>query len=86
MHDYCTLSAELPPAPVDVQTSCDLVIWRNAPNTSFEDIDGYDVKLINSATNEELVKHLDASATFYILDDEDETVKHESTLVQVCLG
>ena len=75
------ISIELPPAPVDVQTTCDLIIWRNAPNISYDDIIGYDIQLVNSATKEERILHLEASATFYIL--EDETFKHESTFLQV---
>ena len=77
---------ELPPAPVDVQTSCNLIIWRNAPNISYEDIIGYEIKLINLANNEEVMIDLDASATFYDLDElEDETIKHESTFIQVII-
>ena len=75
--------SEPPPPPVDIQSSCDLVTWHNAPNISYDDITGYDIRLINSATNKEVIRHLDASATFYILDQEDETLKHESTIVQV---
>ena len=77
---------ELPPAPVDIQTSCDLVVWRNAPNITYEDITGYEIKLINMATNEEANISLDASATFYSLDKlEDEIFKHELTLIQVVI-
>ena len=77
---------ELPPAPVDIQTSCDLVVWRNAPNITYEDITGYEIKLINLATNEEANISLDVSATFYSLDElEDEIFKHELTLIQVVI-
>ena len=77
---------ELPPAPVDIQTFCDLVVWRNAPNISYGDITGYEIKLINLATNEEVNISLDASATFYSLNElEDEILKHESTLMQVII-
>ena len=72
-----------PPPPVDIQSSCDLVTWHNAPNTSFDDITGYEIRLVNSAMDKEVIIHLDPSATFYNLDHEDETFKHESTLVQV---
>ena len=61
-------------------------MWRNAPNISYEDITGYEIKLINLATNEEVNISLDASATFYSLDKlEDKTFKHESTLIQVVI-
>ena len=82
----CRTVLPLPP-PVDIQTSCDLVVWRNAPNISYEDITGYEIQfLINSAAKEEVNISLDASATFYSLDKiEDETLKHESTLIQVII-
>ena len=77
---------ELSPAPVDVQTSCNLIIWRNAPNISYEDIIGYEIRLINLVNNEEVMIDLDASATFYNLDElENETIKHESTFIQVII-
>ena len=79
-------SIELPPAPVDIQTFCSLIIWRNADNITYEDITGYEIKLINMATNEEVNISLDASATFYSLDKlEDETLKHEATMIQVVM-
>ena len=79
-------SAELPPPPVDIQTTCNLVIWRNAPNISSDVIVGYEVRFVNPDRNEEVVKHLDASATFYSLDKlEDEVLQSVSTFVQVCL-
>jgi hypothetical protein len=59
-------------------------VWRNAPNISYEDITGYEIKLINLATNKEVNISLDASATYYDLDElENETLKHESTMIQV---
>jgi hypothetical protein len=81
------LSEPLPP-PVDIQTSCDLVVWRNAPNISYEDITGYEIKLLNLATNNEEViisDYLNASATFYSLHWLNETLKSGSTFVQVGL-
>ena len=84
---YRPVPEPLPP-PVDIQTSCDLVVWRNAPNTSYEDITGYEIQLINSATNNEEViisDYLNASATFYSLDWLNETLKKETTFVQVRL-
>jgi hypothetical protein len=62
------------------------VVWSNAPNISYESITGYEIKLINLATNKEVNISLDASATFYDLDGlEDETLKHESTFIQVIM-
>ena len=77
-------SGPLPP-PVDIQTSCDLVVWRNAPNISYDDITGYAILLNNSATNDEEVIILNASATFFSLDGLNETLKRETTFVQVRL-
>ena len=75
---------EVPPAPVDVKTLCTVVIWRNAPNISYEDISGYDVRLINLDTHQDMIQRVDASATFYSLDSiEDESFQTESTAVQV---
>ena len=75
----------LPPQPpVDIHSSCDLVIWRNAPNISYEDITGYRIQLINSDIEEVIISdYLDASATFYNIDELNETLKSESTFVQV---
>ena len=84
----CRTVLPLPP-PVEIQTSCDLVVWRNAPNISYEDITGYEIQLINSATNDEKVMitdYLNASATFYSLDWINETFRSESTFVQVRLS
>ena len=65
------------------------MVWRNAPNISYEDITGYEIQfLINSATKEEVNISLDASATFYSLDKlEDEMMKEkkETIFVQVRL-
>ena len=58
-------------------------MWRNAPNISYDDITGYEIRLVNSATNEEMTEYLDTSATFYSLDNFNEAYKHESTSVQV---
>ena len=74
---------EPPPPPVDIQSSCDHVAWHNAPNTSFDDVTGYEIRLVNSAKDKEVVTHLDASATFYNLDKLSETLKNELTSVQV---
>ena len=81
------VSEPLPP-PVDIQASCDLVVWRNAPNISYEDIIGYEIFLNNSAINDEEIifsDYLNASATFYSLDGLNETLKIETTFVQVRL-
>ena len=81
------VSEPLPP-PVEIQTSCDLVVWRNAPNISYDDITGYMILLNDSATNDEEIiirDYLNASATFYSLDGLNETLKKETTFVQVRL-
>ena len=71
-----------PPPPVDIQTSCDLVTWRNAPNISYDDITEYDIRLVNIAKYEEVIR-VDASATFYSLHEINETFFIEPTTVQV---
>ena len=84
LHSGCyTPVSEPPPPPVNIQSSCDLVTWHNAPNVSFDDIIGYEIRLSNSARSKEVVKHLNASATFYKLDELSETLKSELTSVQV---
>lgn len=93
MHVECyrQISEPLPP-PVDIQTSCDLVVWRNAPNISYEDITGYMIQLIISDVEKVNISDyvriyfVDASATFYSLDGLDETLKSESTFIQVRLS
>ena len=62
------------------------MVWRNAPNISYEDITGYEIQLINSATNDEIIDYLNASATFYSLDWINETFRSESIFVQVRLN
>ena len=82
---YQQISEPLPP-PVDIQTSCDLVVWHNAPNISYEDVAGYMIQLINSDVEKvNISDYVDASATFYSLDKLNETLKSESTFVQVGL-
>ena len=75
--------SEPPPPPVNIQTSCDLVTWHKTLNTSCEEIVGYEIRLVNLVTHEEVVDYLDASATFYSLENVNETLKNESTSVQV---
>ena len=79
----CYRVSEPPPPPVDIQVFSNLVTWRNAPNISCDDITGYEIQFINSATNKELVEHVDASATFCNLDKLNETYKSDLTYVQV---
>ena len=53
---------------------------------AYEDIIGYEIQLINSATNDEEViisGYSNASTTFYSLNWINETFRSESTLVQV---
>ena len=62
------------------------MVWRNAPNISYDDITGYEIQLINSTTNNEEIifrDNLDASATFYSLDGLNETLESISVKV-VC--
>ena len=59
---------ELPPAPVEIQTFCTVIIWRNAANISNYDVIGYEIQLVNSVSNEREFRFVDASATFYKLD------------------
>ena len=69
--------------PVDIHSSCNLVTWHNAPNVSCDDITAYEIRLVNSAGTKEVVKRIDASATFYNLNELSETLKSELTSVQV---
>ena len=64
-----------PIAPVDVQTSCDLVTWRDTPNTSYEEIVGYHVLFVNSAMDKEFIIHLHPSATYYSLHELNKILK-----------
>ena len=59
------------------------MVWRNVPNISYDYIIGYDIRLVNNATNEEVVKRLDTSAMFYNFDELNETLKSDLTFVQV---
>ena len=59
------------------------MVWRNAPNISCDDITGYEIQFINSATNENVTESLNASATFYNLENLNETFKSGLTYVQV---
>ena len=65
--------------PVDVQTSCDLVTWRDSPSISYEEIDSYHVQFVNSAKDKEFTIHLDASATLYSLHELNEVLKKDLT-------
>ena len=73
-----------PPKPVDIQTFCNHIIWRNPPNTSCEIVSGYDVQFFDQANNQSVIRHADASGTFYSLNSVDKSsFKLESTSVQV---
>ena len=74
----------LPPQPpVDIHSSCDLVIWRNAPNISYDDITAYDIRLVDTITYEEMTLRVDTSATFFNLSEINEIFLRETTTVQV---
>lgn len=85
---FCVFFSEpLPPKPVDVQSFCSHIVWRNPPNTSFEDITGYDIRLVDPETHREITRQVDTSATFYSLHQiDDSLLKKDSTVIQVILG
>ena len=70
--------------PNEVQSHCSHVTWRNSPDVSCEDISGYDVRLFNPDTKEEVVRRVDARGTFhnFLLLDKD-LIEQKSTTVQV---
>ena len=72
------------PPPSEVQVYCSLVIWRNSPNISYEKINGYDVRLFNPDTAEEVIRQVDDRGTFhnFLLSDKALT-EQKSTTVQV---
>ena len=72
-----------PPPPVDIHSSCDLVVWRNAPNISYDDITGYDIQLVDTIMYKEMTLHVTISATFFNLSKITEIFLSESTIVQV---
>lgn len=81
--------AALPPVltpPSEVQSHCTHVNWRNSPDVSCGDIIGYDVRLFDPDTGEEVIRREDARGTFhnFLLLDED-LVEKASTMVQVYL-
>ena len=83
----CFFSEPLPPKPVDVQSFCSHVIWRNPPNTSFDDITGYDIRLADPDTNQVIIRRVDSSGTFYSLRQMDDAfLKKETTVIQVIHG
>ena len=59
------------------------MVWHNAPNTSYDDVIGYEIQFINSATNEKVTALLNASATFYNLENLKEDFRSDWTYVQV---
>lgn len=74
---------KLVPPPIDIQICGDLVVWQNAPNIFHENIVGYEIRFVNSATNEEVIKQVNASATFFRLDEINSTFKSDLTSVKV---
>jgi hypothetical protein len=62
-------------------------VWRNPPNTSFDQITGYDVKLADPETHEEATRRVDSSGTFYSLQQMDDAfLKKDTTVIQVIQG
>lgn len=85
----CFIPDPLPPKPVDVQSFCSHIVWRNPPNTSyyFDHITGYDVKLADSETKQEVIRRVDSSGTFYSLRQMDDAfLKKDTTVIQVIHG
>ena len=84
IHAECHRQPSEPPSPpIDIHSSCDVVVWRNAPNISYNDIIRYEIQFINSATNEKVTELLNASATFYNLENLKEDFRSDWTYVQV---
>ena len=66
---------------VDVQAFCSHVVWRIPSNLPCGYVSGYDIRLVNTVTNQEVVQRVDTSATFYSLGNDDSA--KEPTSVQV---
>ena len=70
--------------PNEVQAHCSHVNWRNSPNVSCEDISGYDVRLYNPDTKEEVIRRVDTRGTFHNFPPLDKNLtRQRSTTVQV---
>ena len=83
----CLFAAPLPPKPVDVQSFCSHILWRNPPNTSFDQITGYDVRLSDPESNEQVTRRVNSSGTFYSLQQMDDAfLKKDTTVIQVIPG
>ena len=68
-----------------MQAFCDVIVWRNVPAISPMSIIGYDVRLYNPVTEEEVIRKSQGYATFYTLKAEDACFRQEMTTVQVSL-
>ena len=62
---------ELAPTPVEIYSFCQILVWRNSPNISVEDLLGTDVRLFNPALNKEVIRHVTGYEPFYILEEDD---------------
>lgn len=90
MHDpYLHTCTAAPPElvltpPNEVQSHCSHVTWRNSPDVSCEDISGYEVRLFNPDTEEEVIRPVDARGTvhYFLVLDKD-LIEQKSTTVQV---
>ena len=73
----------LPRPPEDVQTFCNVIVWRNVPSISHVHISSYDVKLYNPDTGREVIRRTQGYETLYIVTDADEGFRQDMATVQV---
>ena len=84
IHVYSFVLFPVPLEIVDVQAFCSHVVWRIPSDLPCGYFGGYDVRLVNTVTNQEVVQRVDTSATFYSLGSDDSA--KEPTSVQVLLN
>jgi hypothetical protein len=73
---FFSLDIEAPPPP-QVLALCSVVVWYSVEAVSIVDdtITGYDVRFYSPQSNtQNMIKHVGANRTFYIIQSEDKTV------------
>lgn len=59
-----------PPLILNVQTFCFVVVW-NHPNLPCDDIMGYEVRLYNPGSGQEVIHQVSRLSTYYAIRDRD---------------
>ena len=73
-----------PSVPVDMQSFCDVVVWKTPIQQNGELI-GYETEFTNPGARQTVTKQVSIDGNYYIIQDEDKFNDPQTTVVRVKL-